>query len=363
MRVGISLLTLSPGISGGSETYARCLARALGEGGAFDYTAFVPSHAADAAASLRRIVVRRPPLAGRGPSRIPALALAARRSRELRATLRTLDVVHYALTVPIPNASVPRVVTLHDVQHLDHPELFDRGRLWFRRLAYDRAARSAAALVVPSDFVRARVVDLLGVPFERVHVAPLAVDHELFRPGDGEREPLLLYPARAWAHKNHRRLLEAFVSLRQDRPELRLVLTGEGLDSLEPLPAGVERLGVVSTEELAILYRRASCLVFPSLYEGFGLPPLEAMASGCPVAAASAGAIPEICGDAAVLFDPTSPNAIAAGVMEALARSAELRERGLERATRFTWRENARLHDDAYRLAAATSAHQPSARR
>ena len=104
----------------------------------------------------------------------------------------------------------------------------------------------------------------------------------------------------------------------------------------------------MSGDQLVELYRRAACLVFPSLYEGFGLPPVEAMACGCPVAAAAAGALPEVCGDAAVLFDPYEPEAIAAGVEEALSRSADLRKRGIDRAKTFTWDETAHAHDRIY---------------
>ena len=115
-------------------------------------------------------------------------------------------------------------------------------------------------------------------------------------------------------------------------------------------------MGVVSpTGSSASLYRRAACLVYPSLYEGLGTPPLEAMASGCPVAAANAGAIPEVCGDAAVLFDPTDVDAIAAGILQADERREELSERGLVRAAGFTWDETARQHEAVY-VAAATEA-------
>ena len=92
--------------------------------------------------------------------------------------------------------------------------------------------------------------------------------------------------------------------VRRDAPALRLVLTGGGLESLGDLPSWVDNRGLVSREELLSLYQRAACLAFPSRYEGFGLPPLEAMASGCPVAAAAAGSLPEVCGDAATMFDP-----------------------------------------------------------
>jgi glycosyltransferase involved in cell wall biosynthesis len=276
------------------------------------------------------------------------MLLAARRSRELEAKRGTLDVAHYPLTVPIPQVEVPTVVTVHDLQHRDLPGFFGHGRRSFRRIAYDRAAKNAEAVIVTSEFVRDRAVELVGLDRDRVHVIPLGIDHDVFQPGDDEREPFILYPARPWLHKNHARLFEAFAALRATRPQLRLVLTGGGLERLEPLPEGVENLGVVPSEELASLYRRAACLVYPSLYEGFGLPPLEAMASGCLVAASNVSAVPEVCGDAAVLFDPTDPDAIAAGILETQDREDELRGKGLARAAEFTWDETARRHEAVY---------------
>jgi len=355
VRVGISLLTLAPGDLGGAETYARGLLRALASVGTQDYTVLVPAAARDAAGGLRAVEVKEPPVARRGPSRIPAMALAALRSKEVTARRQTFDVVHYPLTVEIPRVKAPAVVTLHDVQHRDLPDFFGPGRRSFRRIAYDRAAKSAAAVVVTSEFVRDRAADLLELDRSRLHVVPLGIDHDVFRTGDDEREPFILYPARPWPHKNHARLLEAFAALRATRPQLRLVLTGGGLDRLDPLPDGVARLGVVSPERLASLYRRAACLAFPSLYEGFGLPPLEAMACGCPVAASRAGAIPEVCGDAAVLFDPEDPGSIAAAILEADEREDELREKGLARSAEFTWEETARRHETVYEAVAASS--------
>src|SRR5581483_3278101 len=162
-------------------------------------------------------------------------------------------------------------------------------------------------VIAISRFVGERAVARLGLHEDRIRVVPLGVDHARFTPGEGEREPFLLYPARPWPHKNHARLYEAFRQLRRERPELRLVLTGGG--DFGAVPDGVEVRGLVADEELASLYRRASALVFPSLYEGFGQPPLEAMASGCPVACSDRASLPEVVGDAARLFDPESPTA------------------------------------------------------
>jgi len=208
-------------------------------------------------------------------------------------------------------------------------------------------------VVVTSEFVRERALDALELDPTRIHVVPLAIDHTVFGPGRDEPEPFVLYPARPWPHKNHARLFEAFASLRQTRPRLRLLLTGGGHERLGALPEGIESLGTVSTSALASLYRRAACLVFPSLYEGFGLPPLEAMACGCPVAASNAGAIPEVCGDAAVYFDPTDVEAMVSAMVEADGRRDALRAKGFARAALFTWDSAATRHEDVYRAAAS----------
>lgn len=352
MRIALSLLTLVPRVSGGSETYARALCRSLARVGAHEYTALVPPIARDAADGLAATVATAYGSPTSTAARLRAMTMARVRPGALRTHLEAADVVHYPLTVPVPAVTRPTVLTLLDTQHLDLPALFSRGERAFRRVAYDRAARRATRVVVISDWVRERAIERLALPPDHVHAIPLAVDHALFTPApDVEREPFLLYPARPWPHKNHDRLLEAFALVRRERPELRLVLTGQG-HSESGLPPGVEVRGSVGVEELVDLYRRAAALVFPSLYEGFGLPPVEAMACGCPVAASTAGSLPEICGPAAVLFDPTDPEAIAAGIEEALERAPELGPSGIERAARYTWDANARAHDLVYAEAA-----------
>ena len=351
------MLTLVPGVSGGSETYARELCRALARSGGLSYRALVPAIAPDAGDGLPREVVHEHLSSTRTAGRLLGLALTAARPGPVRRRLAGCDVVHYPLTVPLPPVRARTVVTLHDVQHIDLAQLFSRAQRAWRRHAYDRAAARADAVVVVSEFVRGRAVATLGLDPSRVHVVPSGVDQERFSPGTGgsaAREPLLLYPARPWPHKNHGRLLEAFALLRARHPELRLVLTGAGSERLAGIP-GVEARGTVSGDELVALYRRAACLVFPSLYEGFGLPPLEAMACGCPVAAARSGALPEVCGEAAILFDPRDPAAIAAGVEDALARAEELRTLGLVHVAGFSWDAAARGHDAVYRAALAST--------
>jgi glycosyltransferase involved in cell wall biosynthesis len=346
--VGLALLTLVPGQLGGSETATRGLLRALARVGTLDYRAYVPPVAPDAGEGLPTEVVPEYRRAHSIPERLLAMTAAALRPGPLRRHLAAAEVVHYPLTIAIPPVRVPTVVTLYDVQHLDLPQMFPRAERAFRALAYHRSARSAQRVVVSSVFVRDRAVEKLGLDPARLRVIPFGIDHERLTPGDEPREPFLLYPARAWPHKNHERLLQAFALLHRERPELRLVLTGGG-DLRAAGRDGVEVRGHVTVDELVSLYRRASALVFPSLYEGFGQPPLEAMACGCPVACSNAASLPEVCGDAARYFDPEDIEQIAGAVRDVLADPETWRRRGLERAAGFTWERTARAHEDVYR--------------
>ncbi|MGZ4389059.1 MAG: glycosyltransferase family 4 protein [Gaiellaceae bacterium] len=347
--IGIGLLTLVPGALGGSETYVRGLLQALAEGGELDYTVFAPPVAPEAGAGLPTVVVDEYRTARTIPQRLQAMTWAAARSEPLRRRFAAADAVHFPLTIALPRVEAPAAVTLHDVQHLDLPEMFPRAERMFRTVAWHSSLRRARLVIVPSAFVRDRAVERLGLDAAKLRVIPHGIDHGLFRPSDnlsqGDGAPFLLYPAKGWPHKNHARLLEAFALLRRERPELRLVLTG---GAGQPPREGVEHCERVSLEELAELYRGASALVFPSLYEGFGQPPLEAMASGCPVACSNAASLPEVVGDAARLFDPESPEEIATAVAEVLDDPEPWRERGLARAAAFSWARSAREHEQAY---------------
>lgn len=344
MRVGISLLTLVPGVSGGSETYARELVRSLGRVGEHSYRVLLPT-IADDVEGLPAEVVHEYRASRSTAGRLAAMARASVAGRRLRARLAGLDAVHFPLTVMIPRtASPPAATTVLDVQHEELPQFFSRAELAYRRAVYGRSVRRSARVITISQHAADAIFEHLGVSPDVIRPIHLGIDHAVLRPGGEARRPFLLYPARGWPHKNHDRLFEAFAVLRARRPELELVLTAyDG-----PVPEGVRSLGHVSREELVRLYRTAAALVFPSLYEGFGQPPLEAMACGCPVACSNAASLPEVVGDAARLFDPASVEELVDAVEDVLASGEEWSARGLARAQFFTWEETARRHEQVY---------------
>ena len=349
MRVGLSLLTLVPGISGGSETYVRELVRELGRVGRFEYRVFLPPIAPDVAGLPVEIVSEY--RASRSlPGRVVAMAGAALGGRRIQSRFQGLDAIHFPLSVMIPRVDEPpAATTILDMQHELLPQFFSRAELAYRRRVYGWSVRRSRLVVTISRHAADTLVERLDLPEERVRPIHLGIDHDVFTPGEEPRGEFLLYPARKWPHKNHALLFEAFALLRERRPRLELALTSyEG-----PVPEGARSLGRVSREELVGLYRNAAALVFPSLYEGFGQPPLEAMACGCPVACSNATSLPEVVGDAARLFDPTSVEDLVAAVEEVLDDPEPWRARGLERAKEFTWEKTARAHDDVYAELAA----------
>jgi glycosyltransferase involved in cell wall biosynthesis len=349
VRVGISLLTLVPGVSGGSETYVRELVRALGRVGTNEYRVFLPGIAADVQ-GLPSEVVTEYREARSIAGRVTAMTAATLRGGPIRRRFRGLDAIHFPLSVMIPRVSAPPAAsTVLDLQHEALPEFFSASERAYRRVVYGWTVRRSRLVVTISHHAARTIVERLGVPEERVRPIHLGIDHDRFTPGANTRGEFLLYPALGWRHKNHARLFEAVRVLRASHPGLELVLTGyEG-----GTPAGIRALGRVPVERLVELYRTAAAVVFPSLYEGFGQPPLEAMACGCPVACSNAASLPEVCGDAARLFDPTSVEDIVDAVEDVLARPEQWRSRGLERAAAFTWDATAQAHEDVYAELAA----------
>src|SRR5262249_36382261 len=350
--VGISMLTLVPGIVGGSETYARELCKALARVGRLEYRAFVPTIAEDAGGPLPATVVPEYRASRSTQGRMAAMASAALAPGRIRGRFDGLDAIHFPLSVMLPPVDTPpAATTVLDVQHEVFPEFFSRAELAYRRRVYGWTVRKSRIVITISEHAREALIERVHLEPARVRAIYLAVDHERCTPDGRPREPFLLYPANAWPHKNHARLFEAFEAVNRERPDLRLTLTGAGHDRLS-LPPGVETRGHVSLDELVDLYRSAAALVFPSLYEGFGIPCVEAMACGCPVAASNVASIPEVCGDAAVYFDPLDPESIADSIRRVLDSPPA---GGIEQAARYTWERCAREHDEVYEELAASS--------
>lgn len=247
------------------------------------------------------------------------------------------DVYHLALARgPLRRGRPPVSVTVHDLVPQRLPETMSGWNRRYSRATFDRLLRAADLVVTSSETVAAQL------PARAVAVVPLGVADELRGPAPTERPAgtgYVLFVGTPEPRKNLGRLAEATAAA-----GLRLVVAGAGgWGDGRPNGAGVTWLGRVDDATLHALYAGAACLAIPSLDEGFGLPAVEAMAVGCPVVAARAGALPEVCGDAAVLVDPYDTTAIAAGLGEAIGRTDQLRERGRERAAGFTWERSAEL--------------------
>jgi glycosyltransferase involved in cell wall biosynthesis len=278
------------------------------------------------------------------------------------------DLVHFPQSVMDPlTLSLPCVLTLHDIQQEYHPEFFTAQELQFRQRTYKPSAEKASLIITDSEFTRQTLVEKYQVPATKVYSIFMGVDHTVFRSDHSQEElqrlkekyclpeQFAFCPANTWPHKNHVRLVRAWALLRRYASvHCPLVLTGKAREGHGIFLAEVERLGLqrevlflgyVPRREMSLLYAAASFLIFPSLFEGFGLPVLEAMASGCPVACSNLTTPPEIAGGAALLFDPYSEEEIAEAARRLLEDGETrqtLRQRGLERSREFSWEKTAR---------------------
>jgi glycosyltransferase involved in cell wall biosynthesis len=304
-------------------------------------------------------VTRRPDLVPDGvePVKLDARSQILRMSVRLPRLLRRLapQLAHFQHVVP-PSCPCPAVVTIHDLSFERHPELMSRrDRLVFRTMV-PRSVRRAARVLAVSEWTKRDLVEHYGIPEDEVVVTPNGVD-PIFAPGGARADgsPYALFVGALQPRKDPLAALEALALVPGD---LRLVLVGPDKGSGAAARQRASRLGLngrvefaghVEKSRLAELYRGATCLVFPSRYEGFGLPVVEAMASGTPVVAAAAGSVPEVAGDAAVLVEPGDPVALAGGIERALADRDRLGRAGLERAKQYSWAETARRTLAVYR--------------
>jgi glycosyltransferase involved in cell wall biosynthesis len=277
---------------------------------------------------------------------------------------------HYVLPPLTPCRSV---VTIHDVIHLRFPEYlpnrlahaYARGVIW-------AAIRRSTRILTVSEASKRDLLRFFNVSAAKIEVIPNAIDERFGVPPSDEevalvqeryqlRSPFLLYAGNIKPHKNIERLIEAFADLRRRGLEdVKLLIIGDHVSRYPALRRAVHRcklhrhvrfFGFVPDRMLAVLYRLADVFVFPSLYEGFGLPPLEAMASGTPVVTSDLSALPEVVGDAALLVDPYDTQAIADALERVLKDPAlrrDLIERGLTRAREFSWERSVQRIREVY---------------
>ena len=365
MRLGVNLMYLVPRQVGGTEIYARRLVTALaGERPDWEIVCFCGDEAAEVLpdpewpASVR--VVRVPVKATNKPARIAAElgrmpAMARREGIELMHSFGTTTPLH---------GSFARVVTVHDLIYDWYPDAFPAPARIGLKLLVPAGARRAHRVQVSSHATKQEVVERLKLPPEKIDVVhlglgmrdvpdpvPAGVLREKLDLGDA---PVLLTVNAALPHKNLARLLEA-LAVMETEPVLVLVgHAGRDSDALRSraaelgLSGRVRMTGWLEDEELEGLYAMAAAFVYPSLHEGFGLPVLEAMRRGVAVACADATSLPEVAGDAALLFDPLDVDAIAAACDQLLRDPGDYPRRGPERAAQFGWDRTARAALESY---------------
>ncbi len=351
LRIGVNALYLIPGGVGGTEIYLRSLIRALcALDSSHQFTVFtnretqrdlIPVHPNW---QVRQTGVR--------AANRPARLLYEQVLLPLHCT--GLDVLFCPGFTAPALAPCPTVTTIHDLQHLRHPEYFRWFELPFWKYFVWQSIRTSRRLIAVSDATRADLLRNYSIAERRVVVAWHGVDEEfseIRKRREGQcAEPVILCPSTTHAHKNHARLLRVFRRFRAAHPEWSLLLTGvrgfadeaiRGQIEDAELDSGVQCLGWLSRRELYACFERAAAVIYPTTFEGFGLPVLEGLAAGVPTACSDIEPLRTITGDAAVLFDPANEDSML-GALERTATDPDLRARlsqsGPLRASRFTWR-------------------------
>ena len=366
MHITLNAMLLTPPFTG-VELSILNLARALAQHGHHHYHFIIPSHCPESDISSPRFSTSRirPPLPGRPGRILWEQLILPRRLRHARP-----DLLHAPGYVAPFLAPVPCVLTIYDLIALRHPEWCKRANHLHYRLLLPHSARHAAGIIVPSEATRRELLKLVPAAEPHTRVIPLGVPAEFRELPDttvrpvldrlGLQPPFLLFVGQMEPKKNIPVLLEAYHQLKTTHGiEHKLVIAGNRGWRCREIDAAVQRFGLadvlftgyVSTNDLAALYNAADLFVFPSLYEGFGLPPLEAMACGVPVVCSDRGALPEVTGDAAEVVSDLTPAGLAAAVHHVLTtpdRRRTLIANGLRRAPKFTWQSTARQTEDFY---------------
>lgn len=372
MRVGINLIGFRPGAMGGVETYVRKLVQHLP---ALNQTIRFTLLCDDQNCEYFRQL---------GP-RWEIVEFANRRGslgRLLRSTVRRslgidllrvqldrlgLDLIHHPVSIMSPpGLKTPGVVTFHDMQHEFYPQFFTEKEQLLRTERYRSSAFAAKKVIAISKHAKACLVDRYGVESDKVKVIYHGCGTE-YCPIDNLKlledtrsrmdlsKQFMYYPAATWPHKNHHALLASLqILVERYKFDGHLVLTGVEKSPHEELLRDIESrhldkvvriLGYLPYSDLPHLYNLAKLMIFPSLFEGFGFPVIEAMACGCPVVCSQTTSLPEVAGEAALYFNPEDPEEIAEKVWEAwndVATQTQLRLAGITRAQQFDWQETAR---------------------
>ncbi|MCC6794641.1 MAG: glycosyltransferase family 4 protein [Candidatus Hydrogenedentes bacterium] len=347
MHVGVNTLFLIPREVGGTEIYVRSLLPSLQAIDAnLRITVFTNRENHKSFDHFDRVLID--VAATSRPQRIIAEQWALPRA----AARAKIDVLYSpGYTAPL-RAPCPQVVTIHDTQFLDFPEDFP----WLSRMAQRAivggAARRANAITTVSEFSRGRIAERFRVPREKIVVAHSALSGLFAQPQPcALPKPFLLYIANTYPHKNATRLVRAFDRIEERIPHT-LVICGQPREGEPPPHPRVKRIHYIAYEELIGMVQAADLMVFPSLYEGFGRPVVEAQEAGTRVIASRSAAIPEIGGDGATYFDGESEGSIAQAILDAFSESEERRTefiaRGRENAKRFTWDECAKRTLEAF---------------
>jgi len=307
-----------------------------------------------------------------GSERLRDVTLQVSGYGELFTNLESLDVYFcpFAVLWPRPLA-VATVVNLSDIQEVFYPQYFTESQLDARKRHYASSTKAANVVLTVSAFSKSTIEKHHGISPDKIFVAWHSADESMFEspPVDTLQsfelpERFIFYPANYWQHKNHDALLRALLNIRNAHGiDIQCVLTGQEVDNGYPLKdkiaeyglnGQVKLLGYVTNEEIRALFHRAAMLCFPSLFEGFGMPLVDAMAAGCPIACSNASSIPEVVGDAAVMFDPNNVEDIADKILS-LWSNERMREdlvaAGRERVSVFTASNMARVHLEAFKAA------------
>lgn len=383
LRIGIVAPQTRPGLSGGLDHFFIRLVENLRQYAPENrYTiltttasdAFLTEHFAPLGVGIHALDAHAKWLRMFGPhSRLRRLIHRKTATPARRIDQQHFDVVVFPLTVMgLYGLRTPTVLHVADIQHEYYPDFFSPKELHQRRIDFRASIETAGHIIALSDYTRRTLIEKMGCSPDQVTTgligmdarpSPAPEDVETTRARYQLPDDFIFYPAQPWIHKNHARLLAALRKIRDTHHRrLPIVFTGR-LENEPPytltrlaVAAGVEDqvydLGYVANDEMAALYCAARFMVFPSLFEGFGMPVLEAMAYGCPVACSDATCLPEVAGDAALLFDPNDTDAIASAVLrlwDDTALRESLRATGRQQVKGFSWETYIRTVVQVYR--------------